>query len=68
VSLVLDASVTLSWYFEGEQPRDALLDRVAAERRSRAPSVWRLEARRSIGPRPRKGAASEPWMTNGERI
>ena len=42
MSLVLDASVTLSWYFEDERIADALLDQVAAEG-AVAPSVWRLE-------------------------
>ena len=44
MSLVLDASVTLGWYFEDEKfpTADALLDSVAAEG-ALAPSVWRLE-------------------------
>ncbi len=42
MSLVLDASVTLAWYFEDERIPDALLDRVAAEG-AITPSVWRLE-------------------------
>jgi predicted nucleic acid-binding protein len=44
VSLVLDASLTLSWYFEDEKlpTADALLDKVGAEG-AIAPSVWRLE-------------------------
>jgi len=44
VSLVLDASLTLSWYFEDEQTAesDALLDQVA-DNGACVPSLWRLE-------------------------
>jgi predicted nucleic acid-binding protein len=44
VSFVLDASVTLSWYFEDEKlpAADAVLDRVGADG-AITPSVWRLE-------------------------
>jgi predicted nucleic acid-binding protein len=44
VSLVLDASVALSWYFEDERTpeADALLDRVA-DQGATVPGLWRLE-------------------------
>jgi predicted nucleic acid-binding protein len=44
VSLVLDASLALSWYFEDERTpaADALLDRVADEG-AIVPALWRLE-------------------------
>jgi predicted nucleic acid-binding protein len=44
VSLVLDPSMALSWYFEDEcsPAADALLDRVA-EDGTVVPSLWRLE-------------------------
>jgi predicted nucleic acid-binding protein len=44
VSLVLDASLTLSWYFEDERTAsaDALLDRTA-QVGATVPSLWRLE-------------------------
>jgi predicted nucleic acid-binding protein len=44
VSLVLDASLTLSWYFEDERTPafDAILDRVVASG-AVVPSLWRME-------------------------
>jgi predicted nucleic acid-binding protein len=44
VSLVLDASLTLSWYFEDERTPgvDRILDRVASDG-ALVPSLWRLE-------------------------
>jgi len=44
VSLVLDPSLALNWYFEDESTAatDALLDRVAEEG-AIVPSLWRLE-------------------------
>jgi predicted nucleic acid-binding protein len=44
VSVVLDASLTLSWYFEDERTpaADALLDRVT-NTGAVAPSIWRFE-------------------------
>lgn len=44
MSVVIDASLTLSWYFEDERTPaiDAVLDRVANEG-GLAPSLWRLE-------------------------
>jgi predicted nucleic acid-binding protein len=44
VSLILDASVTLSWYFEDERTpaADALLDQVS-DTGAVVPVVWRLE-------------------------
>ena len=44
MSLVLDASLTLSWYFEDERTSaaDAVLDQVVA-RGAIAPLLWRLE-------------------------
>ncbi|HXT80101.1 MAG TPA: type II toxin-antitoxin system VapC family toxin [Acetobacteraceae bacterium] len=44
MSLVLDASLTLSWYFEDERTpaADALLDQVA-EQGAYVPTLWRLE-------------------------
>lgn len=44
MSLVLDASLTLSWYFESERTPviDAVLDQVA-ENGAWVPSLWRLE-------------------------
>jgi len=44
VSLVLDTSLTLSWYFEDERTpaADALLDRVA-DQGAMVPGLWRLE-------------------------
>jgi predicted nucleic acid-binding protein len=44
VSLVLDASLTLSWYFDDERTADAdaLLDQVA-DHGACVPSLWRLE-------------------------
>lgn len=44
MSLVLDTSLTLSWYFEDERTpsSDALLDQVA-EAGAIVPSLWRLE-------------------------
>lgn len=44
MTLVLDGSVTLAWFFEDERTPalDALLDRVA-ETGATVPSLWRLE-------------------------
>jgi predicted nucleic acid-binding protein len=44
VSLVLDPSLALSWYFEDERTpaADALLDRVA-DQGATVPGLWRLE-------------------------
>lgn len=44
MSLVLDASLTLSWYFEDERTAavDGLLDRVV-EHGAFVPALWRLE-------------------------
>jgi len=44
VSLVLDASLTLSWYFEDERTPaiDAVLDQVVASS-AVVPSLWRME-------------------------
>ena len=44
MSLVLDASFALSWYFEDERTpaADALLDRVA-DQGAMVPGLWRLE-------------------------
>ncbi|HMA71261.1 MAG TPA: type II toxin-antitoxin system VapC family toxin [Xanthobacteraceae bacterium] len=44
MSLVLDASVTLSWYFDDERTpaSDAVLDQVAATG-AVVPSLWRME-------------------------
>ena len=44
MSLVLDASLTLGWYFEDERSRigDAVLDRVAEEG-AVVPALWRYE-------------------------
>lgn len=44
MSLVLDASLTLSWYFEDERTPavDELLDRVV-EQGAYVPTLWRLE-------------------------
>jgi predicted nucleic acid-binding protein len=44
VSLVLDASLTLSWYFEDERTStgDAVMDRVAIDG-AFVPSLWRYE-------------------------
>jgi len=44
LSVVLDASVTMAWYFEDESTptTDALLDRIA-ERGAVVPAHWRLE-------------------------
>jgi hypothetical protein len=44
VSLVLDTSLALSWYFEDERTpaADALLDRVA-DQGATVPGLWRLE-------------------------
>ncbi|MBV8088061.1 MAG: type II toxin-antitoxin system VapC family toxin [Alphaproteobacteria bacterium] len=44
MSLVLDASLALSWYFEDERTpaADALLDRVA-DQGATVPGLWRLE-------------------------
>jgi len=44
VSLVLDASLTLSWYFEDERTpeADSVLDQVA-EQGAVVPALWRLE-------------------------
>jgi predicted nucleic acid-binding protein len=44
VSLVLDASLSLSWYFEDERTAggDRVLDRVAGDG-ALVPSLWRLE-------------------------
>jgi predicted nucleic acid-binding protein len=44
MSLVLDASLTLSWYFEDERKptADAVLDQVA-ENGAVVPSLWRIE-------------------------
>jgi len=44
VSFVLDASLTLSWYFEDERTAaaDELLDRVAGQG-ALVPALWRLE-------------------------
>ena len=44
MSLVLDTSLALSWYFEDERTpaADALLDRVA-DQGATVPGLWRLE-------------------------
>ena len=44
MSLVLDTSLTLSWYFEDERTpdADAVLDRVA-DQGATVPGLWRLE-------------------------
>ncbi len=44
MSLVLDTSLTLSWYFEDERTpiADGLLERVA-EQGAYVPTLWRLE-------------------------
>jgi predicted nucleic acid-binding protein len=44
VSLVLDASITLSWYFEDERSEagEAILDRVTDEGAA-VPALWRYE-------------------------
>ena len=44
MSLVLDTSLALSWYFEDERTpaADALLDRVA-DQGAMVPGLWRLE-------------------------
>ena len=44
MSLVLDASLTLSWYFEDERTKEAdrLLDQVS-ESGAMVPAIWRLE-------------------------
>ena len=44
MSLVIDAPLTLAWYFEDESTpaTDALLDRVA-DTGALVPSLWRLE-------------------------
>ena len=44
MSIVIDASLTLSWYFEDERTSaiDAVLDQVVASG-AVAPSLWRLE-------------------------
>jgi len=44
VSLVLDASLTLSWYFEDERTPEADgVRELVAERGAVVPSLWRLE-------------------------
>lgn len=49
MSLVIDASLTLAWYFEDEATpeTDALLDRVA-QSGAKVPVLWRLEIANAI--------------------
>ena len=49
MSCVIDASVTLSWFFEDERSaeRDALLDQVA-EAGATVPGLWRLEVANAL--------------------
>lgn len=49
MSLVLDASLTLSWYFEDEATpeTDAVLDRVVADG-AMVPGLWRLEVANAL--------------------
>jgi len=49
LSCVIDASVTLSWFFEDERSaeRDALLDQVA-EAGATVPGLWRLEVANAL--------------------
>jgi hypothetical protein len=52
VSLVLDTSLALSWYFEDERTpaADALVDRVA-DQGATVPGLWRLEIATDCGQR-----------------
>jgi predicted nucleic acid-binding protein len=56
VSLVLDASVALAWYFQHEATRatDAILDRVA-ESGAVVPGLWRLELANGLQAAVRRG-------------
>lgn len=56
MSLVLDASLTLSWYFEDERTAaaDAVLDQVA-EHGAVVPSLWRLEVANGLQGAMRRG-------------
>jgi predicted nucleic acid-binding protein len=56
VSLVLDASLTLAWYFEDERTPagDALLDRVA-EDGAVVPMLWRYEIANGLQTAVRRG-------------
>ena len=59
MSCVIDASVTLSWFFEDERSveRDALLDQVA-ESGATVPSLWRLEVANALLVAFRRGSLS----------
>jgi predicted nucleic acid-binding protein len=56
VSLVLDASVTVAWFFEDERTPDvvAVLDRVSRDGAD-VPPVWRLEVVKALQSAVRRG-------------
>lgn len=49
MSFVIDASMTLSWYFDDEQSaeNDAILERVSSSQ-AFVPSIWKLEVANSL--------------------
>jgi predicted nucleic acid-binding protein len=68
VSFVVDASVTLSWYFQDEvtPASEALLDKVAAAG-ALAPSHWRLEVANGFHVALRRGRISREYRDSSLR-
>ena len=62
MSLVLDASLTLGWYFEDKRSRvgDAVLDRVAEEGAA-VPALWRYEVANGLQMAVRRKRIDAPY-------
>ena len=62
MTLVLDASTTLSWYFEDEQSAkaDAILDRIIRTR-AFVPGIWPLEIANSLRSGLRRGRLTKDY-------
>ncbi len=62
MSLVLDASLTMSWYFEDESTpaTDAILDQIS-QTGALAPSLWRLEVANAFQSALRRGRITAPY-------
>lgn len=65
MSFVLDASLTLSWYFADERTpaADGLLDRVA-EQGAHVPTLWRLEVANALQVSMRRKRLDAPFRDN----
>lgn len=63
MSLVLDASVTFSWFFEDEQTpaTDAVLDQVA-DQGAVVPTLWKLEIANGFVAAVRYGTLRTRWQ------